>query len=212
MSLSIFLFLFFKIIKMSRILSISQEHELLQKLESAGLNSDVAQKVITSKGNNLAKKVVDFLKNEIGILKNVIKISDFFGHQIADQIPQWMSDTFLTKVFNPYKDMEITLPEVLPILNEYVLPRNMSDSKIQENTSSKPMSLEEYYLARYILLISGKADKSKVYLFHVQVGNEVLALYLYWYGDSWNSHDWSFGRGDGWGAADRVCSIGRSAL
>ena len=192
---------------MMRSLAISQEHELLQKLESAGLNSQVAQAIITSKGNKLAKKVIDFLKNEIGLKTNSFKVSDLFGNRVEGQIPQWMSETFLVKVFNPYKDMEIAIPEVLPTLNEYVLPHNMKDSKIQENTSSKPMSLEEYFLARYILLISGKADKSKVYIFHVQVGNLVLALLLFWHGDEWNSNDYAFEDGDDWNAGNMFVSI-----
>jgi len=120
-----------------------------------------------------------------------IKISDFFGHRIEGQVSQCMSDTFLTEVFNPCKDMEI----ILPILNEYVLPKNMSDSKIQENTSSKSMSLEEYYLARYILLILGKADKSKVYIFHVQTGDSVIAHRLLLENNEWLSFACSFGFG-----------------
>lgn len=190
---------------MSRILSISQEHELLQKLESAGLTSELAQKIITSKDNKLAKKVIEFLKMQS---ETRVKISDYFGHGIAGQIPQYMSDSFLVNVFIPYKDMEITLPKILPTLNEYVLPNRMSDSKIQENTSSKPMSLEEYYLSIYILIILNKADKSKAYIFHVQVKNRVLVLRLSWNGHKWsNSDPWSFDGGDGWVAGGVFVSL-----
>ena len=46
----------------SRDLSVHQEHELLQKLENAGMNKGDAQLVIDSKGNSLAANVVDFIR------------------------------------------------------------------------------------------------------------------------------------------------------
>lgn len=47
----------------SRTLSVHKEHELLQKLEAAGLNDPLAQKVIESKHNDLAVKVVRLIQN-----------------------------------------------------------------------------------------------------------------------------------------------------
>jgi hypothetical protein len=47
----------------SRTLSVHKEHEVLLKLESAGLNDDLAQKVIESKDNDLAAKVVRLIVN-----------------------------------------------------------------------------------------------------------------------------------------------------
>ncbi len=47
----------------SRILSVHKEHELLLKLEVAGLTDELAQKVIDSKGNDLAMKVVRLISN-----------------------------------------------------------------------------------------------------------------------------------------------------
>jgi len=46
----------------SRELSIHQEHEVLGKLENAGLNSEFAQKIIDSRDNDLAKKVVAYIQ------------------------------------------------------------------------------------------------------------------------------------------------------
>lgn len=45
----------------SRTLSVAQEHELLAKLEAAGLTSELAQRVIDSRGNKLAKAAVEFI-------------------------------------------------------------------------------------------------------------------------------------------------------
>ena len=47
----------------SRTLSVHQEHQILLALEKAGLNSDQAQKVIASKDNDLAIKIVRFIDN-----------------------------------------------------------------------------------------------------------------------------------------------------
>jgi len=47
----------------SRTLSVHKEHEVLLKLEAAGLNDELAQKVIDSKGNDLAAKVVRLIQN-----------------------------------------------------------------------------------------------------------------------------------------------------
>ena len=47
----------------SRTLSVHNEHEFLLKMEKAGLSEELAQKVIDSKGNELAQKVVRFIQN-----------------------------------------------------------------------------------------------------------------------------------------------------
>ena len=47
----------------SRTLSVHKEHEVLLKLEAAGLNEELAQKIIDSKGNDLAAKAVRLIKN-----------------------------------------------------------------------------------------------------------------------------------------------------
>ncbi len=47
----------------SRTLSVHKEHEVLLKLEAAGLCDDLAQRVIDSKDNDLAKKVVRLITN-----------------------------------------------------------------------------------------------------------------------------------------------------
>ncbi|MEK7580484.1 MAG: DUF5701 family protein [Patescibacteria group bacterium] len=47
----------------NRKLSVHKEHELLQKLEDAGMNEELAQAVIESRGNKLAKGMVAFIAN-----------------------------------------------------------------------------------------------------------------------------------------------------
>jgi hypothetical protein len=47
----------------SRTLSVHKEHEVLLKLEAAGLTDELAQRVVDSKGNDLAMKVVRLIQN-----------------------------------------------------------------------------------------------------------------------------------------------------
>lgn len=62
----------------NRKLSVHQEHELLQKLEEAGLGPNETQTVIESKDNKLAKKVVDYIKSR--------RIFKFKNKKIAREI------------------------------------------------------------------------------------------------------------------------------
>lgn len=48
---------------MSRTLSVHKEHEVLLKFETAGLTDELAQRVIDSKDNDLAAKVVSLIQN-----------------------------------------------------------------------------------------------------------------------------------------------------
>ncbi len=48
----------------NRKLSVHVEHELLLKLESAGLNDDLAQRIIESKGNKIAKQMIGIILPE----------------------------------------------------------------------------------------------------------------------------------------------------
>jgi len=50
-------------VSQSRTLSVHKEHELLMKLEIAGLTNELAQRVIDSGGNELAMKVVKFIQS-----------------------------------------------------------------------------------------------------------------------------------------------------
>jgi len=52
---------------MSPELSVHQEHEVLQKLQLAGLNSAIAQAIVISKDNDLAKQIIAFAAEKIGI-------------------------------------------------------------------------------------------------------------------------------------------------
>lgn len=56
-----------------RTLSVHKEHEILQKLEAGGLNDQIAQKIIESKGNRIAKKLITKAREFI-VEESVFKI------------------------------------------------------------------------------------------------------------------------------------------
>ncbi len=65
----------------SHTLSVHKEHELLLKLEIAGLSEELAQKVIDSKGNELATKVVKFIQNGgFGLTSSQKRAREIMGH------------------------------------------------------------------------------------------------------------------------------------
>ena len=57
---------------MARTLDIGQEHELLEKLEGAGMNSVLAQAVITSPDNSLGKRMVAWLVVAIRVVFTLV--------------------------------------------------------------------------------------------------------------------------------------------
>ena len=76
-----------------RTLSIHQEHEVLLKLEKAGLNSWDAQRIIQSKGNVIAEEMLHVLRNGLyeptkshEMAREIMK-NNFFG--IADVMEQF---------------------------------------------------------------------------------------------------------------------------
>jgi len=76
----------------SRTLSVHQEHELLVKLESAGLTKQLAQKIIDSKNNCLAERMVKFITGNDGLISEnnqqrarEIMGKNFFGIEQAVQ-------------------------------------------------------------------------------------------------------------------------------
>lgn len=78
-----------------RTLRVGQEHELLENLERAGLKPELAQAVINSKGNALARDIVNFIQNSRDVLRaKVMTIegpaqrimgNNFFGVRKAEE-------------------------------------------------------------------------------------------------------------------------------
>lgn len=199
---------------MSRILSISQEHELLQKLESAGLNPEMAQAVITSKGNKLAKKVIDFLKNELKIVEKVLqflsficvvkiqpvpkfRVGDFFKHR-EGKIKMYLGDHF-KEIIEKCKDLELSLEEEI-LLNKFLLKKNAWDSEINTDFEKKPIIPVKIFLPLLKALLeaqpkgefsetglynSGQSNIFNVDLTEINPKLGVVAVALIWRDGEW---------------------------
>ena len=68
----------------SRTLPVGKEHEVLQKLESAGLNGQDAQRVIESRDNHLAQKLVDVIRSSAYVVGE-------WTMQVDHDQPEWQS-------------------------------------------------------------------------------------------------------------------------
>lgn len=213
-----------------RSLAISQEHELLKKLESAGLNSEVAQAVITSKGNNLAKKVVEFLKNELKIVEKVLqfllflcvvkiqpvakfRVGDFFKHREGD-IPMYLGDNFETWILEKTKDLELSLEKETE-LSKFKLIKNACYSEIHSDFDKEPVIPVKIFLPLLKALIEGQPkgeakengldNSGYSNLFNVDLTEinpflGVVAVGVSWFDGEWGLNARSLGYDNRWGA------------
>ncbi|MDP3935083.1 MAG: hypothetical protein Q8Q46_02635 [Candidatus Giovannonibacteria bacterium] len=129
----------------SRILSVHKEHEVLLKLEAAGLNDELAQRVIDSKGNDLAAKVVMLISNGGFEATTSQKHSrEIMGQNMFD-----IKEAIKHFVVNPSKQQLAALAEVP--FSEQVL-RSCKDTHVL--VAVFPMS---------ILYIRGKVERKLFY-------------------------------------------------
>ena len=164
-----------------------------------------------ARNNNLSgkfKKFWDEILKEDGIESFIV--GEVFQHRNSDCVPQYFGDQFNNWIWVPEKDKEIIIDtEAVRKLNEYRLPKNMNDTSIQKNAKSTPMSMEEYWLTRYLLIINPELGKQllgyelkqdgTVYIMHVKKADgSVVAVSLRWSDGVWLSTANRFGGGRGW--------------
>jgi len=101
----------------NRTLSVHKEHELLLKLETAGLSDDLAQRVIDSKGKDLATKVVRLIQN--GGFESTT--SQKHAHEIMGKNFFGVEEAIKHFGVNPTRQQLAALPEIP--LSEAVLKR-----------------------------------------------------------------------------------------
>lgn len=182
-------------------------------LLTRGLNEQETQLINTMSEENI-KKLFDswFQKDTAETPADSFIVGVVFQHRNSACIPQWFSDNFRDMVWKPSKERTIKIDRTSRKVNEYRLPKNMNDSTIQKNAKSTPMSIEEYWLVRYLFIINpelGKQvleyelSKSNYYIMHVRLDDgSVVAVGLRWGGDEWDSDagrfdddgDWVEGR------------------
>ena len=123
----------------NRALSVHQEHELLMKLEQAGLNETGAQAIIESRGNALAKKIVDLVRG-----------GGFEG--------DWFSFTATTATLKELRDRN---PDVFCSGNDWWLDQPFANQKgkagqLQLRTSVVPGSFSKNWNEQQELLADGE--------------------------------------------------------
>lgn len=123
----------------NRVLSVHQEHELLMKLEQAGLSESDAQAVIQSRGNTLAKEI-------IGVIRGKMVDGD------------WFSFTTTTATLKELRDRN---PDVFDGENTWWFNQPFASKKgkvgkIQIRTSAVPGSFSKNWTEQQELLAEGE--------------------------------------------------------
>jgi hypothetical protein len=118
-----------------RRLSVHKEHEFLLKLENAGLNDELSQKVIDSKGNELALKVVRLIQ-EGGFDKSIVRAIKILGQRRVFNPEQ------VAKAFNPFRK-QADLAELVPP-QEMAIP--YSDEVLKKHADGKWLLIYSYGL------------------------------------------------------------------
>lgn len=67
----------------SRTLRVGQEHELLQKLEAAGLTEEDAQRVIDSRGNRIARDLITLIRGGQSSAEEIYELDVDYGGAIG---------------------------------------------------------------------------------------------------------------------------------
>ncbi|KKQ35943.1 MAG: hypothetical protein US50_C0002G0003 [Candidatus Nomurabacteria bacterium GW2011_GWB1_37_5] len=118
---------------MVRELSVHQEHELLNKLEGAGLGKDLAQAIINSRDNTLAREIVDFANEKIGLndykfIKKgiVIEEKERNRQEILSNIKEYELDDSFKNILAKCRNGKIEKE----ILREDELARRKNDKEI----------------------------------------------------------------------------------
>ncbi len=128
-----------------RDLSVHQEHELLLKLEAAGLDSGLASGVINSKDNRQAKQVIAFLKN--GCKQKVMEflayicsveiapveeftVGDFY--KMYQEIPMGFGYNFEAWILYEMKNMKLSLRDKT-LLHKFLVKKDGYDANFRSD-------------------------------------------------------------------------------
>jgi hypothetical protein len=172
--------------------------KILEVLLMRGLSETEAKLINTMSEENLMSKIGLLFAENTGDTIGSFIVGIVFQHRNSVCVPQWFSENFREWLWKRYKERTITIDLTPRKLNEYCLPKNMNDSTIQKNAKSTPMSIEEYWLIRYLLIANPELGKQllgyelkkdgPVYIMHLNFDDgTVVATNFYWDIDEWNS-------------------------
>ncbi len=145
-----------------RTLSVHNEHELLLKLEDSGLTGLLAQKVIDSKGNELAMRVAEFIQNyrfkKTTSQERAREIMgrNFFG--IREAIKYFKIDPTFLQIFTlseiPFSEAVLQKAKDTHVL---VMVFPLSILKIRRRMDSKLFNDQSWYNKEFFAKECGKA-------------------------------------------------------
>ena len=136
----------------SRTLSVHQEHEFLGKLEAVGLTADDAQRVIQSKGNALAEKVLVVIRESPSV--EVFTLSVNYGQRVEKLLKaggyDWEDDSLTSKNFPPTRRKTDTVRLYLIHFNRVIIDgevtRKLEQLKRELNLRDDPdATIEELF-------------------------------------------------------------------
>lgn len=184
----------------------------------AGLQIDLLQKMRNEKIS--MEELESFLnmsqtkrKKIFGLSELVsFRIGDVFGHRVYGLVPQRHGDNFTNLFFVPSKNKTITIPFSMSKLTDYVLPRNMTDTEIQNTIKSTPMDEDMFWAVLYLLIIKPELGKELLgyeltklsyYIFHVKMTDGTVRVVIVgWRGDEWHFIANAFSNSKRWDTGD----------
>ena len=190
-----------------------------------GLQKDYGEKAHTAMNNN-DEQFFDcfeaFLKADYiqksGFIEKVLGkksgeqifvVGKVFQHRTEGLVPQYFGNNFKSWLWESARMRTVSINAFgKNNLKEYVLPKNMNDTAIQNANSSVPMEEDQFWAMLYLFIINPKLGKKilkyelrkdKVYIFHVKLASgKVVAVYVFWHDDEWYVHANDFDYGDWW--------------
>lgn len=148
----------------SRTLSVHQEHEFLLSLETAGLLSDDVQRVIGSRGNALAKRVVDFVRRggydastDYENLARVIMGENFLG---IEEVTRHFGVSFTQKQAKELVDIPFTEAELQECRSTHLLVAGypLSFPDVRKTASSLFYRSEDAWYDEHAFATDEKVD------------------------------------------------------
>ncbi len=129
-------------------------------------------------------------------LKSSFVVGQVFCHNNPDGVMQYHRPNFVTTILAPCREKVIAINfDGITLDWEYRLPCAMTDRELRETTDSMPMTLDEFWLILYALIIEpnlGKEylkyelTKKKYYIFQfVSDTGMWFSAYVAWIDNAW---------------------------
>lgn len=133
-------------------------------------------------------------------------VGQVFQHRNSSLVPQYFGDNFKDWLWLPSQEKTVPVNAFgKNFLKDYVLPKNMNDTAIQNANNSTPMGEDAFWAMLYLLILKPKLGKKilkyelrkdKVYIFHVQLAGRVVAVDVDWDDGGWDlgANEFDYGR------------------